>query len=707
MPRQLTALFDPQSIAVIGASKSKGKVGYAILKNIIDFGFEGAIFPINLNEDEILGLKCYPSVSEVPSNIDLAVFVIPAKACLAIMEECGQKGIKNVIIITAGFKEIGIEGARLERELLKICKKYEINVLGPNCVGYIDTQKKLNASFTNVFPIPGNVALVSQSGAIITSSIDWSIPENIGYSKIFSLGNKMDLNETDFLEFLVDDPNTSVILMYLESIDEGERFIEIAERVSRTKPIIALKAGISEAGARAASSHTGALAGSNIAYKTAFKKCGVIQAQNLEDLFNYGMALSASSKYQGDSIVIVTNAGGAGILATDATEEFGVRLTSFSANEIQFLSENLPKAASVHNPIDVLGDASAARYKFVLDACRGIDSVHGIIVLMSPQAVTEFSETTDVLIDFHLQNPQIPLIVSYMGGNNPKKHMRRLREHGIPCFSFPHDAVRAIAGIYQYGHITERGPENYESFNVQSETCKLIFSNVLKDNRLVLLESEAIQIAQAYGLSVPDTKLAKTAKEAIEIADEMGYPVVLKISSPEIIHKSDLGGIILNIQNQDEVRGSFNEIMRRITKRLLDARIYGLTVQKMILKKGREIIIGANKDPQFGHLIMGGLGGIYVNFLEDVAFRLNPISRRDANIMLSETKAYKLLKGVRGEPPSDIRSLIDSFLRISQLLRDYPIINEIDINPILVYPENEGVNVLDIKITLSKEANEK
>ncbi|HUX99903.1 MAG TPA: acetate--CoA ligase family protein [Candidatus Deferrimicrobium sp.] len=700
---QAESFFNVKSVAIIGASSNPKKVGYAILKNMIDFGFEGKIYPINLHDTEILGWKCYPSVLNVEKDIDLAVFVVPAQACVNIAEECGKKGIKNIIVITAEFKEVGIEGARLEKELLDACRKHGIRALGPNCLGYIDTQNKLNASFTKLNPLPGNISLISQSGAIITSTIDWSIPEYIGFSKIISLGNKMDVNETDFLDALVNDPNTKAILMYLESIDDGKRFVEIAKKVVKTKPIVAIKSGTSDAGARAASSHTGALAGSKIAYDTAFKKCGIIQAKSLDELFEIGIALSSQPHLEKNSIVIITNAGGAGILATDAADELGLKLTAFSPDEVELFKKNLPKAASIHNPIDVIGDAGADRYKFVLDTCANIKSVSGIVVLMSPQAVTEFKETTDVLIDFNSRHLGIPLVVCYLGGVSNREWMPQLRKHGIPCFSFPNEAIRAIAGIHEYSELLEKEVEPYTQFEVDSKRVDQIFMDVLKDRRLVLLEHEAHQVTECYGIQAPKSQLARTAEEAIEFAEAMGYPVVLKISSPDILHKSDLGGIILNITTPDEVRGSFNEIMRQVRKRMPDAKIYGVTVQQMIKKKGKEIIIGANKDPQFGHLIMCGLGGIYVNFLEDVAFRLNPITRREALEMISETKSYKLLKGVRGEPPSDIQSLIDTILRISQLLTEHSIINELDINPIMVYEENAGVIILDMKITLKRE----
>jgi len=702
MARQLENFLKPNSVAVIGASNNTKKVGYAVLKNIIDFGFEGEILPVNLKEKEILGLKVYPSILDIEQKVDLAIFVVPAEVCIQTAKDCVEKGIKNIIIISAGFKEIGLEGARLERELFVLCKDNGINVLGPNCVGYIDTQNKLNASFTTLFPNPGNIALISQSGSVITSIVDWSIPEHIGFSKIISLGNKMDLNETDFLESLANDPNTKVVLMYIEGIDDGNNFLRVAKEVIRTKPIVAIKAGISDAGARAASSHTGALAGSKTAYFTAFKKGGIVRADSLEDLFNYGMALSSQPAMANNSIAIITNAGGAGILATDYASEMGLRLSSLLPEKAQILRENLPVAASVHNPIDVLGDAGADRYKFVLDTCMSDDSISGLIVLMSPQAMTEYKETTDVIIGYS-QNLMKPLIVCYLGGVSNKESMERLRENNIPCFSFPHAAVRAMTGIYNYSNVKQKKDETYEHFEVDRESVRKIFTEVLNDKRLVLLEYETMHVAKCYGLSSPETQLAKTPEEAIEFADAMGYPVALKISSPDILHKSDLGGIILNITTPEEVRGSFNTILRRISKRMPDAKIYGITVQKQMQKKGKEIIVGANRDPQFGHLIMCGLGGIYVNFLEDVAFRLNPVSRLEAQEMLAETKAFKLLKGVRGEPPSDIQALIDTILRISQLLTDYPLISELDINPLWVFKENEGVSILDMKITIKKE----
>ncbi|MBD3226875.1 MAG: CoA-binding protein [Candidatus Lokiarchaeota archaeon] len=698
---RLDNFFEIDSVAVIGASKNPKKVGHAILKNIVD-RFKGKIYPINLNEDKIMGLKCYTDVLSVPNDIDLAIFVIPAKACLKVAEQCGKKNINKIVVITAGFKEIGIEGAKLEKELLAICKKYDIKALGPNVVGFIDVQNNLNASFTNEFPLEGNIALISQSGAIITSIIDWSIPENIGFSKVISLGNKMDLNEIDFLEILEHDQNTKVILAYLESIDEGRRFVEVAKKVIKKKPIIVLKAGISDAGSRAASSHTGALAGSVTAYYAAFNKSGVINVSSLGELFDYGLALSTQPPTEDNSVTIITNAGGAGIITTDTAEKNGLRLNSIDSEVTKTLRDFLPTAAAIHNPIDILGDAGADRYRYVIKTCLDNEYIKNLIVLMSPQAVTEFKETTDVIIEFYNEGVKKPVIIAYLGGKSNRTEVERLRKNGIPCYEFPEGAVRAIRGLFLYSQALKKKEEEIKTFDVDNEKVIRIFNKVLDDERLVLLEHEAMKVAEAYELPVPPTKLAKSPKEAIEKGKEMGLPVVLKISSPDITHKSDLGGIELNLKSNEEVRRAYNNIMHNISERMPNAKIYGITVQKMMNIEGKEIIIGSNNDPQFGHLIMCGFGGIYVNFLEDVAFRLNPISSQEAMEMLSETKVYKLLKGVRGEPPSDIESLIDSILRVSQLLRENQCINELDINPIIVYEKNEGVTVLDIKIALKR-----
>jgi acetyltransferase len=698
---RLDEFFNIKSVAVIGASKDPRKVGYAILKNLVD-RFEGKIFPINLKEDEILGVKCYKDVFSVAEEINLAIFVIPAKTCLTVAEQCGKKGIKNIVIISAGFKEIGVEGARLEKELLTICKKYDINALGPNVVGFIDVHNNLNASFTKDFPLEGNIALISQSGAIITSIIDWSIPEHIGFSKIISLGNKMDLNEIDFLEALSECPYTKVILAYLESIDEGRRFVEVARKVIKKKPIIILKAGVSNAGSRAASSHTGALAGSATAYYAAFNKCGVIKVSSLGELFDYGLALSTQPPAEDNSITIITNAGGAGIITTDTAEAEGLRLSTISSEVANILRDFLPSASAIHNPIDILGDAGADRYRYVIKTCLDDNNTKNLIILMSPQAVTEFKETTNVIIDFYKNGIKKPMIITYLGGMSNKNEVERLRKNGIPCYEFPEGAVRAVRGLYLYAEALKKQEEEIKTFDADKETVQKIFKSVLDDQRLVLLEHESMDVADAYGLPIPPTKLAKSSKQAMELANEMEYPVVLKISSPDITHKTDLGGIELNLKSEDEVRRAYSKIMHNISQRMPDAKIYGITVQKMMSTNGRELIIGSNNDAQFGHLIMCGFGGIYVNFLEDVAFRLNPISRREALEMLSETKVYKLLKGVRGEPPSDIDTLIESILRVSQLLNENQIISELDINPIMVYEENKGVNLLDVKITLKR-----
>ncbi|MHA1382475.1 MAG: acetate--CoA ligase alpha subunit [Candidatus Helarchaeota archaeon] len=699
--------FSPASVAVIGASTNPAKVGYAVLNNIIKGGFNGKIFPINPKATEILGKKAYPSVEEVKEDIDLAVIIVPAKFVPSVMEQCGKKKITAVIVISAGFKEIGHEGAVLEKKLIEICKKYGIRMLGPNVLGLTSYSSNtlLNATFAPRAPIRGSIAFISQSGAMLTSILDWSLQEGIGFSKFVSLGNKADLTSVDFIEALSEDPETKVILLYLENIVEGERFLDIAEKTK--KPIVILKSGTSSAGAKAASSHTGALAGADIAYEMAFRQSGVIRAMDMQSLFDYAIALSTQPIPEGKGVAIVTNAGGPGIICTDAVEKSGLRIAGFLNETINKLREGLPAAAAVLNPIDVLGDADSKRYEFALRTCLQDDHVDMAIVLMSPQAMTEFEETAYKIIEIAPIFKNKPIVTAFMGGKSVEKGAEILTKANIPCFDFPERGVKALKGLslfsdYQKALANKEPPIEYN--DLDKAKVDRIFKEVRADGRLVLLEPEAVNVAAAYGIPVPKVQLTKSPDEAVEVAEKFGFPVVMKICSPQILHKSDLGGVIIGINNPQEVRNAYRTIMDRVTKAMPTAQIYGIEVQEMIdIPNYKEIIIGMNRDPQFGPLIMTGLGGIYVNFLQDVSFRLNHkgISRKEAFEMVSETKVYSLLKGARGEPPYDIDSLVDTICRVGKLCKDYPIINELDVNPLFVFEKGKNSIALDVKITLS------
>ncbi|MBS7619961.1 acetate--CoA ligase family protein [Candidatus Bathyarchaeota archaeon] len=698
---KLNTLFNPRSIAIIGASNSPGKVGFILTKNMIECGYSGEIYPINPGAEEIQGLKCYPSVLDVSSEIDLVVIAIPANRVLNVVEECGRKGVKALIIISAGFKEAGREGAILEKKLVEICHKYGMRLQGPNCLGIIDTITPINLSFARTMPKRGGIGFISQSGALGTAVLDWAIKEEIGISSFISLGNKADLDEVEFIEAMGEREEVKVILLYLESIERGQKFIEIAKKIVKKKPIIVLKGGVSTAGARAAGSHTGALVGSFIAYRTAFKKAGVIFAESVEELFNYASAFVEQPLPGNGGVAIVTNAGGPGILVTDLCEKLGVPLATLSKTTRQELASKLPSAASLGNPIDILGDAMADRYEFALEKTLQDDSVNSVIVLLTPQAMTESMGTAEKIVEIRKKRPNKPILTVFMGGYSVNEASTYLKDNKIPCYDFPEKAVKTISTMLEYSRILGLEEEQVERFtDVDKARVEIIFQNARIDKRNVLLPHEAAEAVEAYGINVPKIRVARTSEEAIKFADELGYPIVLKIVSPDILHKTDIGGVVLNLKSPEEVRISFEEIMSRVSQFMPHARIYGIMVYKM-LPSGREMIVGMSRDVQFGPLLMFGLGGIYVNILKDVSFGLAPLTKYEVDKMVEDTKAYTLLKGIRGEPPSDIQALKETILRVSQFILDFPQILEMDINPIIVYQEGRGCIALDVKITLT------
>jgi len=699
----LDAIFRPRSVAIVGASRTPGKVGYVLTKNIVESGFGGGIFPINPGVDEVLGLKCYSSVLDVAEDIDLAVIAIPAGGVLQVAEDCGRKGVKAITVISAGFKETGHEGSLLERQLADVGTRYGMRIQGPNCLGIIDTSTPLNLSFAVAMPRKGRIGFISQSGALGTAVLDWILKEGIGFSSFVSLGNKADLDEVDFIEAMGDNDNVGVVLLYLESIEKGRRFIDVAGRVVRRKPIIVLKGGTSTAGARAAGSHTGALVGSFAAYQTAFKKAGVILAESVEELFNHAIAFAEQPIPREEGVAIVTNAGGPGILATDLCEKLGVKLAAMSRETVNALVEKLPAAASKGNPIDVLGDARADRYGFAIEKALEDLNTNALVVILTPQAMTESLETAKSIVEIRKNMAEKPILAVLMGGVTVEEAARYLRENNIPCFDFPEKAVETLSALYQYARFLREPSAAINRFDdVDENKVKEIFASALRDGRIVLLPHEAADVVEAYGIKAPQTKVAHTPEEAARYAQELGYPAVLKIVSPDILHKTDIGGVALNLKTPEEVMSAFDSIMARAAQFMGSARIYGVMVYRMV-PMGREMIIGMSRDVQFGPLMMFGLGGIYVNFLKDVSFRLAPLSKREARQMIEETKAYTLLKGIRGEPPSDIAALSDALLRVGQLVWDFPKILEMDINPVIVYQEGNGCIALDVKITLTKD----
>jgi len=695
----LEAFFNPQSVAVIGASRAKEKLGHGVLANLIEYGYPGQIYPINPKADEILGLKCYPSVLDVPGPIDLAIVVIPAQFVAAVLEECGQKGVKGVVIISAGFREAGREGVKRERKIVDIAKRYKMRLVGPNCLGIIDTVCPLNASFAAGMPPKGTIAFMSQSGALCTAILDWALAAGIGFSHFVSLGNKADVAEVDLLEAWENDPHSNVILTYIEGLPAGRKFMEVARRVTRRIPVIAVKAGTTSAGSRAVSSHTGSLAGSERAYEAAFRQSGVLRAESIQHLFDYSLAFAYQPVLRGKRIAIVTNAGGPGVMATDALEREGLSLASLSRDTIEFLRTHLPPAANIYNPVDVLGDALADRYGLALEAVLKDKNVDGVIVILTPQVMTKIEETARLVGEIAARYDK-PVLGCFMGEAKVSAGIKILNEHKIPNYPFPERAVGAMRAMMDYRRWLERPPLKVEEFEVDREKVKEIFAQVRAEGRVTIGDAEAREIMQAYGIPIPQSKLARTPEEAVEIAEEIGYPVVMKVASPDILHKTDIGGVKLNIASATDVRDAFDLLVYRATRFMPDAEIWGCLVQEMV-KEAKEVIVGMNCDPQFGPLVMFGLGGIYVEALRDVSFRVAPFSRQEAEEMIREIRSYELLKGVRGERPADIAAIVDCLLRVSQLATDFPEIVELDINPLMVKEAGGGAVAVDMRLVLA------
>jgi acetyl coenzyme A synthetase (ADP forming)-like protein len=695
----LDNLFRPNSVAVIGASREAGKVGHEVLKNLLENKFPGKIFPVNPKADEILGLKVYENILQIPEPAGLAVIVVPAQFTPAVMDDCGKKGINCVIVISAGFKEAGLAGARLEQEVAQIAKKYKISVLGPNCLGIIDTESRLNASFAPKMPINGNIAFFSQSGALGTAMLDWAVEGNIGLSRFISLGNKMDISESDLLIALADHPNTKVILGYIEGVKDGKKFMDAALYATKKKPVIIVKAGNTAAGARAASSHTGTLAGSENAFKAAFKQCGVIRALTIESLFDYALVLAHQPLPKGNRLAIVTNAGGPGIIAADACEKSELTMASFQPKTVEILRASLPPNAALYNPVDVLGDAKSDRYLSALNAMKSDNNTDSVLVLLTPQAMTEADITAKVIINT-FSGVEKPVVASFIGGGSVRKGIDILRENKIPDYPNPERAISALEAANKYViWKNEIGSQNEQKIPVNRKVIEEIFNRSRQKNVDTITAPDAMKVLAEYGFVIPKTGFAETGREAATVAQEVGFPVVVKISSPDILHKTDVGGVRLGLQNPQDVERAFEEVVSAAHRFMPSALITGVTVDQMI-PPSKEVILGMAKDADFGPMLMFGLGGIYVEVLKDVAFRIAPITRREASSMVSEIRAYQLLRGVRGEEPSDINSIIDSLLKMSQMVIDFPEIIEMDINPLMVMANGHGAVAIDSRISI-------
>ncbi len=692
--------FSPKSIAVIGASTKAGKVGHSIVRNILEYDYSGRVYPVNPTADMILGQKAFPDLLSVPDPIDLAIVAVPPEKVLGAIGQCEKKGIDSVIVITSGFKEIGGDGSRLEKELASEIKNAGIRLVGPNCLGVIDTASCLNASFAAGMPFAGHIGFFSQSGALCVAILDWALGENIGFSKFVSLGNKTDVTEIDLMKAMAADENTRVILGYLEGIEDGRTFMNVARSVSKKKPVILIKSGTTKAGAKAASSHTGALAGSNTAYNAAFKQCGIIHASSVHELFTYATAFASQPLPKGPNVAIITNSGGPGIIAADACDRSDLQLPSVPGDTVEQLRSFLPKTASFYNPIDIIGDAGAERYEKTLKAIIADHLFHSALILLTPTASVDIEETAKAIVSI-AKTTDKPIMTSFMGEKRVRPGRRIFQENGIPSFGYPEDAVAALNAMFGRRHWLDQPEKRYERIDVATSKVRRIFASVTRQRRADLIEIEAREILDAYGFELPRTILANTTKEAVKAASEIGYPVVMKIASPDVLHKSDLGGTRVGLGNERMVEDAFFDITSNVRQRLPNARILGIVVQEMI-QGGKEVILGITNDIQFGPMIMFGLGGIYVEVLKDVSFRIVPVSVEEADAMIREIRSFPLLRGVRGESPADLIAIRKSILLLSQMALDFPEIIEADINPLLIRPQGKGAIAVDARFTIQE-----
>ncbi|HDQ00734.1 MAG TPA: CoA-binding protein [bacterium] len=703
MANNIDKIMNPKSIAVVGASNRPGSVGLAVTSNIIKGGYRGILYPVNPKSPSVQSIKSYPNISDIADEIDLAVIIVPAKAVSTVIEQCGNKGVKGAIVITAGFKEIGGEGVELENELKSTAHKHGISVIGPNCLGVInnDENTRMNASFATKMPLPGNIAFISQSGALCTSVLDYADGRNIGFSKFISFGNKVDVSEIDLLRYLRDDPQTDVILMYLEDISDGHQFLETAREIAwdHQKPMIALKSGRSAAGARAAASHTGSLAGSDSAYDAIFFQSGIQRVDSINELLDYAAAFAKQPVPKGKRIAIVTNAGGPGIMATDAAIRQGLEIAELSEATKEKLKRDLPPTASINNPVDIIGDATHERYEASIRHILLDENVDGALVILTPQAMTDIVETA-AIVPKASELIDKPVLCSFMGIVDVSEGIKLLEKNGYPNYAFPEEAVRSMASMVRFSDHMKFADRNYVKFDVDKDKVAGIIKEKLKDHQSSYLsQREANVILGLYGFPVLKNQLITDSSQIAKAAEQIGYPVVMKIMSPDIVHKYDVGGVILNIENYKDAKEAYETIIKKVKAYKADAKIDGVLLEKMA-KKGVEVILGAFKDPKFGPICMFGLGGTYVEVMKDVTFRLAPMWDISAQRMIETIKTYQILKGVRGNPPSDIKAIKECILRLSQLVCEHPEIAELDINPLIAHPEGEGCAVADSRILL-------
>jgi len=697
MSSSLAPFFNAKGVAVLGASTNPKKLSYGIVNNLLSHGYEGKVYPVNPNADEILGLKVYPTIADVPDPVELAVVVLPVTIIMETMKAVGERGIKAAVVITGGFKELGEEGAKIERDLKALTDSYGMRIVGPNCVGTMSMYTGLNSTFIKGMPVAGPIAFVSQSGALGGGVIDLVLDSNIGFSHFASLGNQMDVNETDMIEYLGDDPNVKVIAVYTEGLTDGQRFIRVCREVSRKKPIVFLKAGKNEAGAKAVSSHTGSLAGSYAAYQAALKQAGVIEVQTLSELFTVAWTLGTQPLPKNKRVAMTTNAGGAAALAADSLDFYGFSLAQIDPKIQERLRTKLNPSAQVSNPVDMLGSVSPADYAWSLENLDADDGVDVLLPILVPQALVDTPGVAQAWIDIKKKSKKTFLTI-LTGKHSTLEAEQALNRAGVPVFTYPDQVGPALKGLWDHKEYLDS--PKFEQVEVKGvDKHKMAAAMKLVGERKAVGEYESRIMLEAYDIPNVPGDLATSADEAVEIAQACGYPVVLKIVAEGLLHKSDAGGIKLNIKNDEELRVAYDNLITHIAKVEPNAEIQGAMVERMA-EKGQEVIVGMRRDETFGPMMMFGMGGTMVELLKDINFKIAPLSREDILAMIDETIAGRLMKGFRGSKPADMEAVIDVIARLSQLAIDNPEIEEIEINPLIVYPEGKGVVAIDSRAIL-------
>ncbi len=710
---RIDAIFSPQSVAVVGASTTPGKVGHDIFANILRGRYQGTLYPVNPTARSVLSVRAYASITEIPDTVDLAMIILPPNRAVGAIEEAIRKGVKGVVVVSAGFREVGAEGRAIEDRLVAMCREAGVRMVGPNCLGVINPHAsvRLNASFSARMPNPGNISFISQSGALCTAVLDFAAARDFGFSKFISIGNKADVDELDLLQYLHQDLDTDVIMLYVEELRRGSSFVKTVKEITsgdRPTPVLVIKSGRTSAGAEAAASHTGALAGTEAVYDAIFEQAGVIRVDTIDELFDFANAFAFKSESRlgkitrripnGNRVAIVTNAGGPGIVATDMTVSSGLQLAQLAPETVEVLASHLPSTANIHNPVDVIGDATQDRYENALAAVIKDQGVDGALVILTPQSMTNALETAKAITKV-ARHSHKPILSSFMGIVDVSAGVQYLQGQGYPVYRFPENAAKSFGALYRYSQWLNRQKMAPLRFTYDVDKARGIIEDCLKAGQTAIGELEGAQILECYGFDVSPTRLARDAEGAADLAETMGFPVVMKIVSPQILHKSDAGGVVVGIEDREAARAAYDRIIANARHYDPDADINGVLVVKMA-PAGQEVILGMNRYPGFGPLLMFGFGGIFVEVFKDVTFRLAPIGRNEARRMLNAVRAVKLLKGFRGTPAADTEAIEQALVRLSDLAMHHPEIVELDINPMLAHPQGEGVTVADCRMIL-------